>query len=131
MNAPLPKLMQRLSERGFCTKEGTPLPKSGWMFLDADQIVNLYSGVNRGLQNYYQFADNWKHLHRVQYVLQFSLAKTLARKYQISVAKVFKRFGKTLTIVVPGKVGKEDRKVSFSYNSDWIKKRGAFQTGRA
>jgi hypothetical protein len=131
MNAPLPKLMQRLSERGFCTKEGTPLPKSGWMFLDADQIVNLYSGVNRGLQNYYRFADNWKHLHRVQYVLQFSLAKTLARKYQISVAKVFKRFGKTLTIVVPGKVGKEDRKVSFSYNSDWIKKRGAFQTGRA
>jgi group II intron reverse transcriptase/maturase len=130
MNAPLLKLIKRLSDRGFCTKEGTPTPKSGWMFLDADQIVNLYSGVNRGLQNYYRFADNWKQLHRVQYILQFSLAKTLARKYQISVAKVFKRFGKTLTVVVPGKVGKKDRKVSFYYNSDWSKKRGAFQTGR-
>jgi hypothetical protein len=130
MNAPLPKLIKRLSDRGFCTKEGTPTPKSGWMFLDADQIVNLYSGVNRGLQNYYRFADNWKQLHRVQYILQFSLAKILARKYQVSVAKVFKRFGKTLTVVVPGKAGKEDRKVGFYYNSDWNKKRASFQTGR-
>ncbi len=52
MDAPLPRLMKRLADRGFCTKEGQPTPKTGWMFLDADQIVNLYSGVKRGLQNY-------------------------------------------------------------------------------
>jgi nicotine oxidoreductase len=129
MNAPVSKLITRLSARGFCTQEGTPTPKSGWMDLDADQIVNLYSGVNRGVQNYYRFVDNWGQLHRVQYILQFSLAKTLARKYRISVAKVFKRFGKTLTIVIPGKEDREDRKVSFYSNPDWSKKRRAFQRG--
>ena len=130
MNAPLPKLMKRLTDRGFCTKEGQPTPKTGWMFLDVDQIVNLYSGVNRGLQNYYRFADNWAHMQRIQYILQFSLAKTLARKYRISLTKVFKRFGKTLTIVVPGKEGQEDRKVSFYLNPDWNKKRDGFQHGK-
>ncbi len=130
MNAPLPKLVKRLADRGFCTKEGQPTPKSGWMFLDADQIVNLYSSVNRGLQNYYRFADNWGHMQRVQYILHYSLAKTLANKYRITVGKVFKRFGKTLTVVVPGKGGKEDRKVSFSANADWNKKRDAFQRGK-
>lgn len=130
MNAPLPKLVKRLAERGFCTKEGKPAPKTGWMFLDADQIVSLYSSVNRGLQNFYRFVDNWAHMQRIQYILQYSLAKALARKYRISMTKVFKRFGKTLTIVVPGKNGKKDRKVSFYLNPDWNKKRGAFQRGK-
>jgi len=130
MNAPLPKIIKRLAERGFCTKEGEPTPKSGWMFLDADQLVGLYSSVNRGLQNFYRFADNWAHMQRIQYILQYSLAKTLARKYRISMTRVFKRFGKTLTIVVPGKNGREDRKVSFYLNPDWNKKRSAFQRGK-
>lgn len=51
MKAPMPKLIKRLSERGFCTKEGKPTSKSGWAFLDADQIISLYTGVNRGIQN--------------------------------------------------------------------------------
>lgn len=130
MNAPLPRLIKRLTDRHFCTKEGTPLPRTVWMDLDADQIVSLYSGVNRGLQNYYRFADNWAHMQRIQYILQYSLANTLAWKYRISLPKVFKRFGKALTIVIPGKEGKEDRQVSFYLNSDWNKKRDGFQRGK-
>jgi len=130
MKAPLPKLVKRLSERGFCTTEGEPTPKSGWAFLDAEQIVSLYSSVNRGIQNYYRFADNWGQLNRIQYILQCSLAKTLARKYQISMTKVFKRFGKQMTIHVAGKDGKKDREVSFSLNHDWAKRRDAFQEGK-
>jgi group II intron reverse transcriptase/maturase len=129
LKAPLPKLIKRLSDRGFCSREGEPMPKSGWAFLDADQIVNLYSNVNRGIQNYYRFADNWGQLHRVQYVLEYSLAKTLAVKFKISVPKVFKRFGKGFPIVIEGKWGKADRTVSFYLNHDWVKKRGAFQIG--
>jgi group II intron reverse transcriptase/maturase len=129
MNAPMPKLIKRLSDRGFCTREGEPIPKSGWAYLDADQIVSLYSSVNRGIQNYYRFADNWVQVNRVQYILEYSLAKTLARKYQISVPKVFKRFGMGFTIVIKGKGGKEDRKVNFYLNRDWVKRRDAFQNG--
>jgi hypothetical protein len=130
MKAPLPRLVKRLSERGFCTTEGEPTPKSGWAFLDAEQIVSLYSSVNRGIQNYYRFVDNWGQLNRIQYILQCSLAKTLARKYQISMTKVFKRFGKQRTIHVAGKDGKKDREVSFYLNHDWTKRRDAFQEGK-
>jgi group II intron reverse transcriptase/maturase len=130
MKAPLPKLVKRLSERGFCSAEGEPTPKSGWAFLDAEQIVSLYSSINRGIQNYYRFADNWGQLNRIQYILQHSLAKTLARKYQIPMTKVFKRFGKQMTIHVAGKDGKKDREVSFYLNHHWTKRRGAFQEGK-
>src|SRR2546421_8950318 len=97
--------------------------KSGWIFLDADQIVQLYSGVNRGIQNYYRFVDNWRSLARIQYILHCSLARTLAFKLNISVGKVFRRFGKDLCITVAGKDGKRDREVRFSLNQDWSKNR--------
>lgn len=127
MKAPLPKLLKRLSDRGFCTKEGKPIAKSGWAFLDTDQIILLYSSINRGIQNYYRFVDNWVQLQRIQSILQYSLAMTLGRKYKISTPKVFKRFGKTLTYVIRDKEGKEKKTVSFYLNHDWAKNRDAFQ----
>jgi nicotine oxidoreductase len=128
MKAPLPKLVKRLSDRGFCTNEGRPISKSGWAFLDTDQIILLYSSVNRGIQNYYRFVDNWARLQRIQYILQYSLAMTLGRKFKISTPKVFKRFGNTLTYVIRDKAGQEKRTVSFHLNHDWAKNRVAFQT---
>jgi group II intron reverse transcriptase/maturase len=130
IQAPMPRLLKRLADRGFCTKEGEPKAKSGWIYLDADQIVQLYSSVNRGMQNYYRFVDNWRQLTRVQYILEYSLAKTLAQKFKISMPKVFKRFGKGFLIVIKGKEGKEDRTVNFYLNHDWTKKRDAFQEGK-
>jgi Type II intron maturase len=128
MKAPLPKLLKRLNERGFCTKEGKPISKSGWAFLDTDQVILLYSSVNRGIQNYYRFVDNWAQVQRIQYILQYSLAMTLGRKYKISTPKVFKRFGKTLSCIIRDKEGKEKKTVSFYLNHDWAKNRDAFQS---
>ena len=127
MKAPTTRLVKRLNERGFCTSEGQPIAKSGWIHLDADQIIRLYSSVNRGIQNYYRFADNWKNLSRIQYILEFSLAKTLAHKFKISLTKVFKRFGKPLHVTVTNSRGAE-RTVTFSLNHDWSNKRDAFTT---
>jgi hypothetical protein len=127
MKAPMPRLMKRLNESGFCTGEGFPIGKAGWAYLDTDQIIHLYSSVNRGIQNYYRFVDNWSRLNRIQYILKYSLAKTLAKKYKISLPKVFKRFGKNITIAMNGKEGKEDREVSFYSNHNWSKNRNAFQ----
>jgi hypothetical protein len=130
MKAPLPKLLKRLSDRGFCTKEGKPIAKSGWAFLDTEQVILLYSSVNRGIQNYYRFVDNWAHLQRIQYILHFSLAMTLGRKFNISTPKVFKRFGKRLTYGIKDKEGQEKKTISFSLNHDWAKNRDAFQSKR-
>ncbi len=131
MNAPISNVIKRLrSDRGFCSKEGNPTPKSGWIYLDADQIIRLYSGVNRGIQNYYRFVDNWKQLLRIQSILECSLAKTLAKNYRISMPKIFKRFGKGFPISIKGTGGKEDRTIAFYLNHDWTKQRYAFQLGK-
>lgn len=121
--------MKRLREKGFCTPDGFPIARRGWAALDSDQIVLLSSGINRGIQNYYRFADNWGKLARIQYILHFSLAKTLALKFKCSVKKVFTRFGREIRIVVRGKAGKADRQVCFYLNREWDKNRLAFQTG--
>jgi nicotine oxidoreductase len=71
--------------------------------------------------------DNWAHLQSIQYILPYSLAMTLGRKFTSSPPKVFKRFGKTLTYVIRDKEGKEQKTVSFSLNHDWAKNRDAFQ----
>jgi hypothetical protein len=62
-------------------------------------------------------------------ILKFSLAKTLAQKYKISVPQVFQRFGKDLSLLIKGRGGKPDRQVSFYQNQDWAKKKLAFQGG--
>jgi hypothetical protein len=129
MKAPMPKLLKRLSDKGFCTQKGRPTSQSGWSFLDVDQIISLYNGVNRGIQNYYRFVDNWRQVRRIQYILRFSLAMTVARKFKITTSQVFKRFGKQPTYVMKGKEGKKDRVISCYNNQDWTKSREAFQCG--
>jgi hypothetical protein len=127
MTAPMSKLIKKLQSKGFCTAEGHPHSKKGWLHFDADQIVALYNGINRGIQNYYRFADNFNHLTQVQYILRFSLAKTLAAKYKCSARHVFRKFGTSLTITVKAEDGKRDRHVSFFLNKDWEKQRNGFQ----
>ena len=131
MTAPKSDLIKKLHTKGFCTANGQPTTKLGWIYLDADQIVALYSGINRGIQNYYRFADNFGHLGQIQYILKFSLAKTLAAKYKCSVRQVFQRFGKIPAIIVKAKDGKRDRHIVFYCNSNWKKQRNGFQIGPA
>lgn len=129
MEAPTPKLIKKLESKGFCTAKGKPTTKKAWIYLDPDQIVQLYNGINRGLQNYYRFADNFQQFTRIQYILQYSLAKTLAAKYKCSVRRIYKRFGKTITIPVKTKKDKPDRLISFFVNRDWKRQRNGFQIG--
>lgn len=126
MTAPIDGLIQRLHGRGFCTTTGEPTTKLAWVNLDPEQTISLYRGINQGIQNYFRFADNFDRLARIQYILKFSLARTFAAKYKLSVKKVFARFGKNITVTVKAQDGKRDRHVSFFPNSDWQKKRNAF-----
>jgi len=130
MTAPKRELIKKLHTKGFCTTTGQPTTKLGWIHLDADQIIVLFNGINRGIQNYYRFADNFGQLAQIQYILKFSLAKTLAAKYKRSVKQIFRRFGTTPTIIIKANDGKRDRHIIFSSNSDWKKQRNGFQVGQ-
>ena len=54
LKAPIDEVLKRLHQRGFCDGMGRPAHKAGWTALDVDQIVNLYSSVNRGIQQLLQ-----------------------------------------------------------------------------
>jgi hypothetical protein len=123
LKAPMEKLVQRLHQKGFCDKKGRPLHKAAWIQLDEDQIILLYSSVNRGLQQYYRPTDNWAEMSRVQYILKFSLAKTLAAKRQRPITQVIR--GKDISVKVKRAKGQE-KTITFYRNTDWSVRRGAF-----
>jgi hypothetical protein len=58
-------------------------------------IVVRYQSEYRGLVEYYRLAYNLHQLNQLKGVMQESLSKTLAAKLQISVARVYRRFGTT------------------------------------
>lgn len=116
------EVLKRLQQKGFCDGKGTPTHKAAWTTLDVDQIVNLYSSVNRGIQQFYRPADNWGELWRVQYILTYSLAKTLALKLKKPITSIIKQRDISVT------VKRKDSliKIVFYRNMDWSVKRDAF-----
>lgn len=123
IRCPVDKLIKRLAEKNFCDADGKPKARGAYVSLEADQIINKYSAINRGLQNYYRFCDNFVDLRRVQYVLKYSLAKTLAEKFKKSVAQTFKS-GDLVTEYTTAKG--ETKTVRFYRNQNWRTNRDAF-----
>lgn len=56
-------------------------------------LLYQYQQVYRGIVQYYQLAYNLHRLDKLKWIMEQSLTKTLARKLQISVPKVYGRFG--------------------------------------
>nr|AIB08376.1 hypothetical protein [Neoporphyra perforata] len=76
----------------------TPMPKFLWMSLNHDQIIYLYNSVMRGFLNFYSFVDNYSQfVSWLKWIIYSSAAKLLARKFDLSVTKVFKKFGSNLS----------------------------------
>jgi group II intron reverse transcriptase/maturase len=80
---------------------GQPTAMYAFTNQPTDHIIEHYNGVMRGWYNYYQLAENVCSLHYARYVLQYSLAKTLARKERSSVSKIFRKYGKDLVFEKP------------------------------
>ena len=59
-------------------------------------IVEQYQAEFRGVVNYYRRATNLSALSHLRWVMETSLAKTLAAKLKISVSQVFKRYKTTI-----------------------------------
>jgi group II intron reverse transcriptase/maturase len=125
LKAPTLKLVERLHQKGFCDADGWPTSQKRWLQLDADQIIRLYNSILRGLLNYYRFVDNFGSLSRIQYVMRYSLAKTLARKFQLSMRQVLQKHGRNLRF----QWERSDKKtivVQFEENTDWCVNKDAF-----
>ena len=61
-------------------------------------ILNTYQSEYRGVVNYYRLAYNLTNLDKWKGVMQQSLVKTLAAKFQISVPHVYRKYRTTLLV---------------------------------
>jgi group II intron reverse transcriptase/maturase len=59
-------------------------------------IIVHYQGVYRGIVEYYRLAHNVYGLHKLKWIMEQSLVKTLAAKLKLSVHQVYERFRATL-----------------------------------
>ena len=90
------KVINRLSQNGFCDKAGESKPN--WVLaLQPPQSfsVSRVASIIRGLDNYYKVSDNRRGFtHRIMHILRASLATTFAAKWKLRTqARVYSRAG--------------------------------------
>jgi len=111
------KLIQKLIDNGMCNGDGYPIGMKKKMTLPVQDILKYANDVLRGLLYGNQGCHNFWQAARVQYIVQYSTAKTIARKFDISMKAVFKKYGKYLTVEYFNPKGKlEVRSLALFYS---------------
>lgn len=78
-----------------------PLQRNDYIFLPAHETVRKYNAQIRGIYNYYRLASNVSVLNKFYYVMEYSLYKTLAAKYRITMTKAKLKFTRDREFRVP------------------------------
>lgn len=123
------KLLTNVLRRGFCQgPDYYPIGIRAWSHLTEFQIVQKYHSLFMGLIQHYKKCNNLNILNRMNYILHYSCAKTLATRLKITVSQVFKKYGKELKIRVTLKKNTKgettQRTTQFLTLHEWKKKHG-------
>lgn len=130
MDVPRDKVLKRLREAGFIDGENNPTARLAWIEKEEWEIVEGYSAIIRGYRNYYAFVDNYQCLRYLQYLLQYSCAKTLCRKRQTSLKKLFSETGVSCRVVKQrDKDGQAIKNTQLDLRAKWSKNRLGFSLG--
>lgn len=93
------RIHQKLIASKFCRNSDLmPIAKPFWAQLEPYAIVLKYKQIMLGIYNYYRDCDDLGIIQFASYVLQYSCAKTIARRKKESLGNIFKKYGKSLTI---------------------------------
>ncbi|MBO9692994.1 reverse transcriptase/maturase family protein [Chryseobacterium sp.] len=86
------------------------------------EILSRYNAEIRGFYNYYSLALNVGSLNSFKYIMEYSMYKTFARKYQVSVPKICDKYmvNKMFTVFYKNKKGEQKMR---TFYSDGFKKR--------
>lgn len=103
---PCKKLVSSLYNKGYCDENGFPLAYKKWSIFDDHLIVRAFNTVRAGLINYYCLVDNSSQFFRLDYILRYSLAKTLAQRHKKSMSAIFKKHGKIIKVEYNDSKGK-------------------------
>jgi nicotine oxidoreductase len=118
----------KLIQNGLANENGKPKYLGKLIHLSDYDIVQRYNSILRGYMNFYNLAEDRTSLNELIYILEYSLAHTLAAKHRLSLSKVFIKYGKPIKVIVNLEVKRKivifDRPTSLtaSYlNSKYIK----------
>ena len=92
------RLLKKLKMLKFCNAKYEPIGKASWLVYNEFQIVQKYNHIFKGIFNYYEPCERYNRLYQISYILQYSCAKTLAKRKKMSITKVFKLYNKHLGI---------------------------------
>lgn len=84
------------------------------------EIVSIYNSEIRGLYNYYRLANNVSVLNQFHYIMEYSMYKTFARKYRISVRQVTDKYKINGKFAVKY-MTKKGEKIRFFFNESFSK----------
>ncbi len=99
-------ILKKLRENGMCKDTGYPIGITRLLRESPEEIIKYGNQVLRGLLTQQRGCVNFYKGARIQYIVQFSIAKTLARKFDISIKKVFARYGRALMVNYQNAKGK-------------------------
>lgn len=116
---PQDRVVKRLVEEGYVKSINNrmrSISKTDYTHLEKYIIVAHYKNLILSIFTYYSGATKRSRLQYIQYLLHLSCAMTLGHRHNVSCNKIFKKYGKTLTVKIPGNPQKS---VSFPYKTSW------------
>ena len=78
---------------GFANEQGKPKYLGKFIHLSDYEIVQRYNSILRGFMNFYNIVEDQTSLNELVYILEFSLAHTIAAKHRLSIKKVYTKYG--------------------------------------
>jgi nicotine oxidoreductase len=90
----------KLIQNGFANEQGKPKYLGKFIHLSDYEIVQRYNSILRGFMNFYNIAEDRTSLNELIYILEYSLAHTIAAKHRLTIKKVFTKYGKPIKISV-------------------------------
>lgn len=131
LELPMEIMRKKLLDYSAMTMERTVYGKEIWKAKaryhlknnDDLEILDQYNSEVRGFRNYYCIANNAAIANSFGYIMQYSMFKTFATKYRISMKKAIAklRIGKKFGVHFKDKKGKQ--KIRFFYNNGFARKR--------
>lgn len=86
---------------GFCTRQSYPIAKLEWTTWPDSIIITRFKHLRDSLLGYYSGSGNQKDLLRIQHILHYSCAKTLACKHKTNLRRIWKKYGTNLCTLSP------------------------------
>nr|ADD30850.1 maturase K protein [Phoradendron leucarpum] len=93
---PILPLMGSLANKKFCNVLGHSISKSVWSDLADSDIFYLFWCIRRNISHYHSGSSKKNSILRIQYILQLSCVRTLARKHKSTVRAFLNQFGSEL-----------------------------------